>query len=94
MWRFGHAADGNVHLNLTGVLGDTGTADAAIVEVEDAILDAVVGVGGTIAAEHGIGTAKVRWLALSRTDAERRAMRAIKSALDPDGLFNPGVLGL
>jgi FAD/FMN-containing dehydrogenase len=94
LWRFGHAADGNVHLNLTGVLGESGAADAAVVAAEDAILEAVVGVGGTIAAEHGIGTAKVRWLGLSRSDAERRAMAAIKAALDPQRVFNPGVLGL
>ena len=47
---------------------------------------------GSISAEHGIGRAKVRWLALSRTDAELATMRALKSALDPDGLLNPGVL--
>jgi FAD/FMN-containing dehydrogenase len=94
LWRFGHAADGNIHLNLTGVLDESGVADATVVAAEDVIFAAVVDAGGTIAAEHGVGTAKVRWLALSRTDAERRAMGAIKAALDPDRLFNPGVLGL
>jgi FAD/FMN-containing dehydrogenase len=94
LWRFGHAADGNIHLNLTGVLDDTGTADADVVAAEDAILEAVVAAGGTVAAEHGVGTAKVRWLALSRSDAELRAMASIKQALDPGRVFNPGVLGL
>jgi FAD/FMN-containing dehydrogenase len=94
LWRFGHAADGNIHLNLTGVLVPDRTADARVVEAEDAILEAVVAVGGTIAAEHGIGTAKVRWLGLSRSEAELRAMAAIKQALDPGRIFNPGVLGL
>ena len=45
-----------------------------------------------MAAEHGVGVAKVPWLPLSRTPAELAAVRAIKPALDPDGLLNPGVL--
>jgi len=48
--------------------------------------------GGSISAEHGIGRAKARWLHLNRTPAEIDAFRAIKRALDPDGIMNPGVL--
>jgi FAD/FMN-containing dehydrogenase len=48
--------------------------------------------GGTISAEHGIGRAKAGLLHLSRPDAEIAAMRAVRSALDPAGLLNPGVL--
>jgi FAD/FMN-containing dehydrogenase len=48
--------------------------------------------GGSISAEHGIGVAKVRWLALDRAPGDVAAMRAIKRALDPDGILNPGVL--
>jgi FAD/FMN-containing dehydrogenase len=48
--------------------------------------------GGTISAEHGVGVAKARWLELSRTPAEIAAMRAIKRALDPAGLLNPGAV--
>jgi len=48
--------------------------------------------GGSVSAEHGIGRAKVRWLGLSRSAEEIAAMRAVKSALDPMGLLNPGVL--
>ena len=43
-------------------------------------------------AEHGIGRAKNRWLHLSRSASELEAMQSIKSALDPEGLLNPGVL--
>jgi FAD/FMN-containing dehydrogenase len=93
LWRFGHAADGNVHVNLTGVVGEA-TSEGRLSDAEDAILRSVVDFGGTIAAEHGVGTAKVRWLELSRTPRDLRAMRAVKDALDPDGIFNPGVLGL
>ena len=48
--------------------------------------------GGSISAEHGIGVAKRRWLPLARGPEEIEAFRAIKAALDPDGILNPGVL--
>jgi FAD/FMN-containing dehydrogenase len=48
--------------------------------------------GGTISAEHGIGVAKVAWLTEDRSAADVAAMRAIKHALDPVGMLNPGVL--
>ena len=84
-WLFGHAADGNVHVNVTGLDPDD---DA----VDDAVFRLVADLGGSISAEHGIGTAKRRWLALARTPAEIAAFRAIKAALDPGGLLNPHVL--
>ena len=58
--------------------------------VDDAILRLVADHGGSISAEHGIGRAKQRWLHLSRTPEELRAFRAIKAALDPLGILNPG----
>jgi FAD/FMN-containing dehydrogenase len=85
VWLFGHAADGNIHVNVTGVAPDDEAAD-------DAVLDLVAAHGGSISAEHGIGRAKVRWLHLNRSAAEIAAFRAIKRALDPDGILNPGVL--
>jgi FAD/FMN-containing dehydrogenase len=76
-------------VNVTGVApGDPELARA----VEEAVLRAVVDRGGSISAEHGIGTAKVPWLHLNRSPEEIAAMRAIKAALDPDGILNPGVL--
>ena len=60
--------------------------------VDEAVLRLVAGMDGSISAEHGVGRAKVRWLPLSRSAAELAAMRALKAALDPEGLFNPGVL--
>jgi FAD/FMN-containing dehydrogenase len=48
--------------------------------------------GGSISAEHGIGTAKTRWLHLGRSADEIAAMRAIKRALDPDAVLNPNAL--
>jgi len=85
VWLFGHVADGNIHVNVTGVAPDDE-------RVDDAVLHAVAEVGGSISAEHGIGTAKRRWLHLNRSDAELDAFRAIKRALDPDGICNPHAL--
>jgi FAD/FMN-containing dehydrogenase len=48
--------------------------------------------GGTISAEHGVGTAKARWLAAARSPGELDAMRAVKAALDPAGVLNPGAV--
>jgi FAD/FMN-containing dehydrogenase len=82
---FGHIGAGNLHVN---VLGPDRDDDA----VDDAVLRLAAGHGGTISAEHGIGRAKAAVLHLSRSAAEIEAMRAVKSALDPAGLLNPGVL--
>jgi FAD/FMN-containing dehydrogenase len=82
---FGHVADGNMHVNVVGGNGDED-------HLTDAVLGAVVARGGSISAEHGIGFAKRDWLHLVRSPAEIDAMRAIKGALDPDGVLNPGVL--
>ncbi|MCU1351351.1 MAG: linked oxidase domain protein [Acidimicrobiales bacterium] len=84
-WLFGHAADGNVHVNVTGVA----PGDEA---VDDVVLQRVAAVGGSVSAEHGIGVAKRRWLHLNRSPAEIDAMRAIKAALDPYRILNPHVL--
>ena len=84
-WLFGHVADGNIHVNVTGL-------DPDDERVDDAVLVLAAGYGGSISAEHGIGTAKRRWLHLNRSAAEIDAFRAIKAALDPDGILNPNVL--
>jgi FAD/FMN-containing dehydrogenase len=85
VWLFGHAADGNVHVNVTGVEPDDP-------RVDDAVLSLVAARHGSISAEHGIGTAKRAWVHLTRSDAELAAMRAIKDALDPNHVLNPHVL--
>lgn len=82
---WGHLGDGNVHVNVLDLDPDDD-------RVDDAVLRLVIRRGGSISAEHGIGVAKTRWLPLSRTPEELAAMRAIKNALDPCGLLNPGVL--
>jgi FAD/FMN-containing dehydrogenase len=82
---FGHLGDGNVHVNILG-------PDASDEAIDELVLRIVAAHGGTISAEHGVGVAKARWLHLTRTAEEIAAMRAIKSALDPQGILNPGVV--
>jgi FAD/FMN-containing dehydrogenase len=82
---FGHLGDGNLHVNLTGIEGSPEPIEAAV-------LSAVVGAGGSISAEHGIGTAKAPYLHLCRTPAEIATFRAIKAALDPVGIMNPNAV--
>ena len=55
-------------------------------------LPVVAALGGTISSEHGVGVAKTRWLHLVRSDGDLAAQRAVKFALDPLGILNPGVL--
>ena len=85
VFLYGHAGDGNLHVN---VVGPPPTDEA----VDDAVLDLAIRHGGTISAEHGIGVAKVAWLERDRGTADVAAMRAIKRALDPVDILNPGVL--
>jgi FAD/FMN-containing dehydrogenase len=82
---YGHLADGNLHVNIVGPAADD---DAPV----DAVLELVLRLGGSVSAEHGIGTAKRAWLVRQRGDAAVAAMRAVKDGLDPDGVLNPGVL--
>jgi FAD/FMN-containing dehydrogenase len=84
-WLFGHAGDGNIHVNVTGL----GNEDE---RVDDAVLRIAASFGGSISAEHGIGAAKRRWLTLNRSDDEIATFRAIKRALDPSSVMNPNVL--
>jgi FAD/FMN-containing dehydrogenase len=82
---FGHVGDGNVHVNVAGLDPDDD-------RVDDAVVHMVAEAGGSISAEHGIGSAKRQWLGLSRSAEEISVFRDIKRALDPDGILNPHVL--
>jgi FAD/FMN-containing dehydrogenase len=85
VYLFGHLGDGNVHVNVLG----PGPDDHS---VEEGVLRLVAECGGTISAEHGVGRAKARWLSLVRGPDETAAMAAVKRALDPDEVLNPGVV--
>ncbi|HEX9065137.1 MAG TPA: FAD-binding oxidoreductase, partial [Streptosporangiaceae bacterium] len=82
---FGHLGVGNLHVNVVG-------PDPADTAVDEAVARLTASHGGSVAAEHGVGRAKTGWLTWARPPAELTAMRAIKAALDPAGLLNPGVL--
>src|SRR6266568_4918775 len=82
---FGHIGVGNLHVNVLG-------PDPADTSVDAAVARLAAAHGGSVAAEHGVGRAKTGWLGWTRPAAEIAAMRAIKAALDPAGLLNPGVL--
>lgn len=87
---FGHVGDSNLHVAvaLPGGAEDTGH------DVDRIAYGLVRDLGGSVSAEHGIGTLKRDWLDHSRSAAERATMGAIKAALDPKGILNPGkVLG-
>ena len=86
LFIFGHVADGNLHVNISGF------TSADIEQLEELVLGLVSDRGGSISAEHGIGTAKKKYLHLSRSPGDIAAMRSIKRALDPDGIMNPNVL--
>jgi len=82
---FGHLGDGNVHVNVLG-------ADPDDERPDEAVLELAIKCGGTISAEHGVGVAKAAYLERARGPAELAAMRAIKRALDPQNLLNPGAV--
>jgi len=88
---FGHVGDGNIHFNLSQP--KMWSAEASLAEREAlarVVYDVVDSFGGSISAEHGIGQAKREHLQHYRGETEIRLMRAIKSALDPANIMNPG----
>ena len=84
---FGHAGNGHPHQNF---IARDATELAAITDAVGETLRAVIALGGTVAAEHGIGKIKARWLPLQVSGTERAVMRAVKHELDPHGLLAPG----
>ena len=90
---FGHMGDGNIHFNLSQPVGADGKTFMAGEEpVHDAIYEVVLKLGGSVSAEHGIGQLKTELLKQVKDPIALAAMRAIKHALDPNGIMNPGKL--
>ena len=90
---FGHLGDGNVHFNVRSPAGaGSEWLGETAPEVTAFVHDLVAAAGGSISAEHGIGRMKLAELARLGEPARLNAMRAIKQALDPSGIMNPGKL--
>ena len=83
---YGHIGDGNIHVN-AHVPGLTPQPQT---EIEQVVYGLVREFGGTISAEHGIGTKKMKYIGYSRSPEELELMRTIKRALDPKNILNPG----
>lgn len=86
---FGHLADGNLHVNIMYHRADPQETKAAEAAVQN-LMETVVSLGGAISGEHGIGLAKTPFLRIQHNPAQVRAMQAVKKALDPRGILNPG----
>jgi D-lactate dehydrogenase (quinone) len=85
---FGHAGNGNLHVNLLGDDADLERRQACLVEVFRLVLD----LGGTLSAEHGIGSEKRMFVEMELGKPSLAAMRALKRVFDPAGILNPGTL--
>lgn len=87
---FGHIGDGNIHVDFCREEEGPGTWRQRCARAIDELIDFVVGVGGQITAEHGVGSLKRRFLRKGLGDEEIAVMRQLKKSLDPDGILNPG----
>ncbi len=83
---FGHLGDGNLHVTIGGPPEDAAT------DVDRLVYEPLTALGGSVSAEHGIGRHKRPHLGRSRSPEEIATMRAIKAALDPTGILNPGAI--
>jgi FAD/FMN-containing dehydrogenase len=88
---FGHIGDGNIHFNLSQPVGMDKSEFLALWGEMNAIVHGIVrGMGGSISAEHGVGQLKRDEIAATKSPVEMAMMRALKQALDPKGILNPG----
>jgi D-lactate dehydrogenase (cytochrome) len=87
---YGHVGDGNLHFNLQGRGADGAALLERGAEVRRALHDLAVALGGSFSAEHGIGRLKVAELERYAPATELALMHAVKHALDPNGIMNPG----
>jgi glycolate oxidase len=91
---FGHAGDGNIHVNImlpeTGTEGDRAMRREAGEKAVRRLFEGVVALEGSISGEHGIGFTKARHLAVELSAEEIALMKRVKAAFDPHGILNPG----
>lgn len=88
---FGHAGDGNIHVNIMAAnYHDDRAVKKKVGQALDELFHQVLAWGGVITGEHGIGIAKQRWFPAATSPVSREVHSALKAALDPQGLLNPG----
>jgi glycolate oxidase len=87
---FGHAGDGNIHTNVMAADYDKPEVREKVEQALDELFAQVLAWGGVITGEHGVGLAKKRWWPQATTPVSRHVHAAIKQALDPNGILNPG----
>jgi glycolate oxidase len=87
---FGHAGDGNIHTNIMAADYANPAVREKVERALDELFAQVLAWGGVITGEHGVGLAKKRWWPKATTPVSRQVHSAIKSALDPNGILNPG----
>ncbi len=87
--NFGHAGDGNIHVNIMIDRNVSGASEKAEEAVRE-IFRETLALGGTMSGEHGVGLSKAPYVSMELTPAQIRAMKAIKEALDPNNILNPG----
>jgi glycolate oxidase len=86
---FGHAGDGNIHVNIMVDPGDEAEIARAH-EAEQVLFEGVVALEGSISGEHGIGFSKARFLPIELSPDDIALMKRVKQAFDPQGILNPG----
>ncbi|MEN8816476.1 MAG: FAD-binding oxidoreductase [Nonlabens sp.] len=86
VYAFGHVADGNIHF----MIGKSNSSSSLKKKIDHCIYDGLKEIGGSVSAEHGIGTHKKDYLKLCRTPEEISLMQSIKNHMDPNNLLNPG----
>ena len=90
---FGHSGDGNIHVNVMVDGKNEDEVNRGYKAVEE-IFKFVIELGGTLSGEHGIGLSKAPFMKFAFTDAELELFKRIKNAFDPNGILNPGKMGI
>ncbi len=91
--NFGHAGDGNIHVNIMVDKAEPGQEQKAEQAIEE-IFTATLKLGGTMSGEHGVGVTKAPYIPMELDPAAVAYMKAIKKALDPNNILNPGKIFL
>jgi len=91
---FGHAGDGNIHVNVMVVDGSDEEELHRGHQAIEEIFQMVVDMGGTLSGEHGIGTSKAPFMGIAFNDMEIQLFKDIKKSFDPNNILNPGKMGL